>query len=126
MVTRRRWQQRPDRERVRSEVTEPMPALGEYQQNLSSEVLTTGQNLSSEVLTTEQIRELGRELICELAPAAGDTDAVRAALLRWLADEDTSRLSLVCMSVVQQVFADCLTRTPTGAWTLNPPPERTP
>jgi hypothetical protein len=77
-------------------------------------------------LTTEQTRDLGRELIRELAPGAGDADAVRAVLLAWLAREDTGRLSMVAMSAVQIMFADCLTRTPLGAWTLNPPPaERT-
>ena len=82
-------------------------------------------------LTTEQIRDLGRELIVELAPHAGNPAAVRAVLLRWLAHEDVGRLSLISMSAVQQVFASCISRVPVdqipaGAVTLNPPPERTP
>lgn len=75
-------------------------------------------------LNTEQIRQLARDLISDLAPAAGDADAVRKVLLRWLGNEDTGGLSMIAMSGMQIMFAECLTRTPIGAWTLNPPPER--
>jgi len=80
-------------------------------------------------LTTAQTRALATELIRDLTPHAGDPDAVRATLLAWLAREDTSRLSLISMSVVQQVFSSCLRRAPVdqipaGALTLNPPTER--
>ena len=77
-------------------------------------------------MTTEQTRQLGRELVAELAQDAGDPEAVRAVLRAWLDREDVSRLAFASMAGLQLVFADCLTRTPIGAWTLNPPPERTP
>jgi len=76
------------------------------------------------LITTTEARALAADLIRELAQHAGDPDAVRAVLLRWLDAEGTSRLPMACMSAVQIIFADCLTRTPLGAWTLNPPPER--
>jgi hypothetical protein len=55
---------------------------------------------------------------------------VRAVLLRWLETEDVHRLSMACMSAMQLVFADYLTRVPVdqipaGALTLTPPTERT-
>ena len=77
------------------------------------------------LITTTEARNLAADLIRELAQHAGDPDAVRAALLRWLDTEGTGRLSLICMAAVQTTFADCLTRVPTdqvppGALTLNP------
>lgn len=75
---------------------------------------------------TTEARDLAADLIRELAQHAGDPDAVRTVLLQWLTREDHDRLSMVAMSAVQIMFADCLTRTPLGAWTLNPPPERKP
>jgi hypothetical protein len=81
------------------------------------------------LITATEARELAADLIRELAQDAGDPAAVRATLLRWLETEDTGRLSLISMSAVQQVFADCLTRVaqvPPGALSLDPPPtERT-
>lgn len=79
-------------------------------------------------LTTAQARTLAAELIGDLTPHAGDPDAVRATLLAWLDREDTFRLSLVCMAVVQTTFADCLTRVPVdqisaGVLTLTQPTE---
>jgi len=80
-------------------------------------------------LSTTEARDLAADLIRELAQDAGDPDAVRATLLRWLDIEDVARLSMACMSAVQIVFADCLTRVaqvPPGALALEPPPtERT-
>lgn len=81
-------------------------------------------------LTTAQARDLAAELIRDLTPHAGDPDAVRAVLLEWLETEYVPRLSMACMSAVQQVFADCLFHVPVdqmppGALALNPPTERT-
>lgn len=75
-------------------------------------------------MTIEQTRQMARDLVRELGQVAGNPDQVRTVLLAWLAKEDIARLSIVAMSAVQIMFADCLTRTPLGAWTLNPPPER--
>jgi len=82
------------------------------------------------LITTAQARTLAADLISDLTTHAGDPDAVRAVLLRWLDTEGTSRLSMACMAGLQIVFADCLTRVPTdqmppGALALNPPTERT-
>jgi len=81
------------------------------------------------LITTTEARDLAADLIRELAQHAGDPDAVRKVLLRWLDIEDTSRLSLASMAALQLVFADCLTRMPVdqipaGALTLTPPTER--
>ena len=62
-----------------------------------------------------EARALAADLIGDLTPHAGDPDAVRAVLLRWLDIEDTARLSMACMSAVQIMFADCLTRVPLDA-----------
>ena len=81
-----------------------------------------------QALTPAQARTLAADLIGDLTPHAGDPDAVRAVLLRWLETEDTARLSMACMSAVQIVFSDCLSRVtevPPGALTLEPPTERT-
>lgn len=77
------------------------------------------------LITTTEAHTLAAELIRELAQDAGDPDAVRAVLLRWLAMEDADRLALVCMSLTQQVFSDCLTKVaqvPPGSLALDPPP----
>lgn len=76
-------------------------------------------------LTTAQARHLAAELIRELTPHAGDPDAVRATLTRWLDVEDVARLSLICMAVVQTTFGACLSRVPLdqmppGALALTP------
>jgi len=76
-------------------------------------------------LTPDQERTLAAELIRDLTPHAGDPDAVRKVLLRWLDTEDVARMSMACVSAVQIVFADCLTRVaevPAGALALDPPP----
>lgn len=77
------------------------------------------------LITITEARALAADLIGQLAQHAGDPDAIRAVLLAWLEAEDTARLSMVAMSAVQIMFADCLTRTPLGAWTLDPPTGRT-
>jgi len=81
-------------------------------------------------ITTTEARDLAADLIRELAQHAGDPDAARKVLLRWLDIEGTSRLSLASMAALQIMFADCLTRVPVdqmppGALALNPPTERT-
>jgi len=80
-------------------------------------------------LSTAQARALATELIRDLTPHAGNPEAVRKVLLRWLDAEDTARLSMACMAAVQIVFSDCLSRVaevPPGALALDPPPtERT-
>jgi len=87
----------------------------------------TPPELTRAPLSTTEARTLAADLIRELAQHAGDPDAVRAVLLRWLDTEGTARLSTACMSAVQIVFADCLTRVaqvPPGALALEPPTER--
>ena len=78
------------------------------------------------LITTTEARALAADLIRELAQDAGDPDAVRAVLLRWLEAEDVPRLSLASMAALQLVFADCLTvvdRVPSGALALTAPTE---
>ena len=43
-----------------------------------------------------------------------EADAVRAVLLDWLEDQSVAALSLICMSLTQQMFADYLTQPPEG------------
>lgn len=77
-------------------------------------------------LTVAEARDLASGLIGDLTPHAGDPDAVRKVLLRWLAMEDADRLALVCMSLTQQVFSDYLTKVaqvPPGALALTAPTE---
>jgi len=79
-------------------------------------------------ITPAEIRELGRELVRELAAAAGDPDAVRAVLMARLDIEGTSRLALASMAALHLVFSDCLTpvpvdQIPADALTLTTPTE---
>ena len=79
-------------------------------------------------ISTTEIRELGRELVRELAAAAGEPDAVRAVLMARLDIEGSSRLALASMAGLHLVFSDCLTRVPVdqipaGALTLTTPTE---
>jgi len=80
------------------------------------------------LITVAEARNLALGLVGDLTPHAGDPDAVRKVLLRWLAIEDPARLSMVCMAAVRLTYADCLTRVPIdqmppGALALTPPTE---
>jgi len=65
------------------------------------------------VTTTGQAHELAGDLLRELAPAAGDPEAVRVVLLNWLDRLDARAFATVCMATVFRTFGECLTQTPT-------------
>ena len=79
-------------------------------------------------LSVADVRDLGADLVRDLAPHATDPDAVNAILRDWFAHEDVTRLGLISMAAVQLIFTDCLTPVPTdqappGALALTAPPE---
>jgi len=79
-------------------------------------------------LSVGDVRDLGADLVRDLAPHATDPDAVNAVLRDWFAHEDVTRLGLICMAAVQLIFTDCLnpvpaSEAPPGALALTAPPE---
>ncbi len=79
-------------------------------------------------VTTGQALELAGELLRELEPVAGDPEAVRDILLRWLDRLDVGGFSAVAMTTVWRTFSECLTQTPSdqvppGATAFHQPEE---
>lgn len=55
---------------------------------------------------------LAVDLLRELTPLAGDADAVREVMTRWLSTLGGRTLGLVCAKAVHLTFTECLTPTP--------------
>lgn len=78
-------------------------------------------------LSVDQVETLAADLLRALTPAAGDSSAVDAVMLRGLDAIDADTFACICIAAVRIAFAECMTPvdTPPGALALRLP-ERTP
>jgi hypothetical protein len=66
-------------------------------------------------LSVAQAQQLADDLIRQLAPDAGNQDALAETFMRWVNVLDHDRdFSKVCIVALGAVFADCLIPTPVG------------
>ena len=63
-------------------------------------------------LTVDQARELGDDLIRQLAEHIGDPDALNDVFRHWVGVLDADRFAMVCMVALQSTFTDCLVPIP--------------
>lgn len=63
-------------------------------------------------LDIDQALELGNDLLCQLAPHAGDLDQLNEVFSRWVDVLGPQGLVRVCAAALRTAFAECLIPTP--------------